>query len=107
MVGAFASPSVTDSAHRARRLLAGRDVPAVAAVLVALVALARVTSVRALQIPGYLVMVGFDLVQNPLLPGLGRVGFYLLYAVYVYALAVVVALALRRTVLARYRAGSR
>ena len=71
-----------------RRARFGRTVGLVGASLVGLLALAEFTAVRVLQIPGYLVMVGYDLIQNPFFPGVSGTGFYVLYAAYVAGLAV-------------------
>ena len=69
------------------RSLVGRDVWIMVAIFAGLIAVAKLTPVRVLQIPGYLLMVGYDLIQNPFFPGLSGLAFWGLYAIYIYALA--------------------
>lgn len=79
-------------AGRTARLdwLLGRHVSGTFLVLLALVGVMAVVRIRVLQVPGYLVLVGFDLIQNPLFPGLSGSGFTALFALYLYSLAVLV-----------------
>ena len=58
------------------------------AVYVGLLALLRVP-VQPLQVPGYLLVLGFDALQNPLAPGLGGGAFVVALAAYLLGLAAV------------------
>lgn len=71
--------------------LLGRDVAAAFLVLVGLVALAANVGVQALQIPGYVVLVGFDVLQNPLFPDAAGAAFTAAFAAYLWMVAVGVA----------------
>ena len=79
----------TTSQARARAILANRDVSVLFVVFLALVVLTFITTVRALQIPGYILFVGFDAFQNTYLPNISSVAFYLGLGVYLYLLAFV------------------
>lgn len=68
-------------------VLVSREVVLAYGLLVAALAVALGTNVQVLQVPGYLLVVGFDLLQNPLVPGLGGVAFWAAFAVYLYVLA--------------------
>ncbi|WP_254547251.1 hypothetical protein [Halomarina pelagica] len=83
-------------AAQSRRLPAfGVKVVLAVAVLAGLHLLAQVSTVRLLQIPGYLIMAGVDLIQNTVLPGLSGLEFDALYAVYLVIVAVVLTLLVR------------
>jgi hypothetical protein len=56
---------------------------------VGLVAVAPLVEVQLLQIPGYLLVVGSDLIQNSLFPRLSGLAYSVFFAVYLYAVAVV------------------
>ena len=70
------------------RTFVGGDVWVAFVVILGLVALALTVTWQGLQIPGYLVMVGFDLLQNPFAPGLGGLAFWIGFLLYCYGLAV-------------------
>lgn len=72
---------------RRNRLLV-RDAGVALAFYVLLLALARVP-LQPLQVPGYLLMLGFDAVQNRLAPGLGGGGFQVAFGAYLLALSAV------------------
>ncbi|WP_435348422.1 hypothetical protein [Haloarchaeobius sp. HRN-SO-5] len=78
-----------------------REVIASYALLASLIALERLTTLRALQIPGDLLMVGYGVVETviPALAGASRTAytFYALFAAYLYVLAIGVAWLVRRT----------
>lgn len=71
--------------------LIGPDVAATFLVLVGVVAVSALVRIQAVQIPGYLVLVGFDLLQNPLAPDLSGSAFSAAFAAYLYGLAGVLA----------------
>jgi len=91
-----------DWGDRALRILAGRDVLVAYLVLLGFIVVAFAVRIPLVQIPGYLLIVGFDLLQNPLAPGVTGTLFDVLLAAYLYLLAVVVA-GLYRTVLRAIR----
>jgi hypothetical protein len=68
--------------------LVGRPVATTFLVLLALVVVMALVRIQPLQIPGYLVLVGFDIIQNSLFPGVSGSAFNALFALYLYALAV-------------------
>jgi hypothetical protein len=70
--------------------LFGREVLWAFLVVVGLVAVAPLVPVQVVQLPGYLLILGSDLIQNPLLPGLGGLAHTAFFALYLYAVAVVV-----------------
>ena len=74
----------------ARTWLLGQEVLGAFLLVVGLVAVATVVQMQFLQIPGYLLIVGSDLIQNPLLPGLTGWGYAVFFAVYLYGVAVVI-----------------
>jgi hypothetical protein len=59
--------------------------------LVGLVGLAFALRFQPTQVPGYLLLVGFDFLQNPLAPGLTGVAFDVAFHAYLVVLAVLVA----------------
>ncbi|SFR33873.1 hypothetical protein [Halogeometricum limi] len=59
--------------------------------LVGLVALAFALRFQPTQVPGYLLLVGFDLLQNPLAPGLTGLAFDVAFHLYLVIVAVLVA----------------
>lgn len=75
--------------ERAARVLVGREVHWTVVVL-ALCVLATFLPVPALQVPGYLLLIGFDAPQNALLPGLGGVAYWAGFAGYLYVVSVLV-----------------
>lgn len=62
----------------------GRDVGIVFGVLAALVILMYATRLQGLQIPGYLVLIGYDYLQNTLVPEISSVAFWVGFLVYLY-----------------------
>lgn len=78
------------------RVAAGRDVWVAFAIILGLVILGRSVVWQGLQIPGYLIVLGFDLLQNPLAPGLAGPAFWAGFLVYCYGLAVVAGTVTRR-----------
>lgn len=72
-----------------------RDAGVVLAFYVLLLALARVPF-QPLQVPGYLLALGFDAIQNRLAPGLGGGGFQVAFGAYLLALSAVGAAAAAR-----------
>lgn len=81
---------MNDRRETAYRLFAGRDVLAAYLVLLGLVWIGLVADSRALQIPGYVLLLGFDTVQNAVAPGLGSPFFDVYRAGYLYFGAVVI-----------------
>jgi len=79
------------SLHVKRQNFLGRNVAVVFGVVVALELIMATTSVQLLQIPGYLILLPYDYVQNAWLPGLDSVLFYIGFALYLYAGAVIIA----------------
>lgn len=74
-----------------RRTFVGRDVMIAFGVLVALELVMAATSVRVLQIPGYVILFVYEYAQNLWLPGLNTAGYIVGFALYVYALAFIIA----------------
>jgi hypothetical protein len=70
--------------HDHRRFL--RDAGVALALYLLLLALTQL-SLPAVQIPGYLLIVGFDAPQNTVLPGLSGVGYPALFGLYLGGLA--------------------
>ncbi|RRJ28801.1 hypothetical protein [Halocatena pleomorpha] len=60
------------------------------AVLVVLFVASEWIAMRFLQIPGYLIMAGFDLLQNTLLPGLTGTAFWALFAAYLTVISMAI-----------------
>lgn len=79
----------TTPAARRGDWLIGREVASAFLVVLLLVTVMAVAQASVLQIPGCLVLVGFELVQNPLFPGLSGSAFTAAVAIYLYGLAVV------------------
>lgn len=73
----------------ARSWFLGNEVLSAFLLVVGLVAVATLVQVQFVQIPGYLLIVGSDLIQNPLLPGLSGWAYTAFFAVYLYGVAVV------------------
>ena len=78
-----------------RRTFAGRDVGIAFGALVALELLMYLSAVRFLQLPGYLVTVGYNYVQNILLPGIVAASWPVGYVAYLYGIALVLAVTYR------------
>jgi hypothetical protein len=57
-------------------------------VLLGLVGLALAVRFQPTQVPGYLLLVGFDFLQNPLAPGLSGLAFDATFHLYLLALSV-------------------
>ena len=74
--------------RRASDWFIGREVLSAFVIAVGLVAVTLLISVQLVQIPGYLLIVGSDLIQNPLLPGLTGWAYTAFFAVYLYGVAV-------------------
>jgi hypothetical protein len=72
----------------ATKWLLGREVLTAFVLVVGLVAVAPLVQVQVVQVPGYLLMLRSDLIQNPLLPGLGGWAYTAFFALYLYAVAV-------------------
>ena len=88
--------AATSTSDNLGRVFAGRDVWIALASILGFIVLARSVVWQGLQIPGYLLMVGFDLLQNSLTPGLGSWGFWAGFLLYGYGLAVVAGIVARR-----------
>ncbi|UWG48285.1 hypothetical protein HSRCO_2010 [Halanaeroarchaeum sp. HSR-CO] len=73
------------------RVFVGRDVLAAYLGVLAVVWIALVADHRLLQIPGHILLVGFDVIQTALTPPFARPLFDVYRAGYLYGLAVVVA----------------
>jgi len=67
-----------------RETFIGRDVGVAFGVLAALLVIMYATRLQGLQIPGYLVLVGYDYLQNSLLPQLSSVAFWVGFLLYLY-----------------------
>jgi len=76
--------------HVKRRDFLGRNVAVVFGVVVALVLIMATTSVQLLQIPGYLILLPYDYVQNAWLPGLDSALFYVGFVLYLYVGAIII-----------------
>lgn len=74
-----------------RDVVAGHDVLRAFVGLLVLVGVTFGVQAQPLQVPGYLVFLGFDILQNQYLPGVGETTFWSLFVGYCYLLAVVVA----------------
>jgi len=74
-----------------RRTFVGRDVGVAFGILTALVVLMAITSVRVLQIPGYLLVIAYDAAQNLWLPGLNPAVYVVGFTLYVYVAALLIA----------------
>lgn len=61
---------VANSRRPASNWLIGREVLGAFLIVVGLVAISTLIQVQLVQIPGYLLIRGSDLIQNPLLPAL-------------------------------------
>lgn len=68
-----------------RNLLIGKEVLSAFLIVAALVAITTLVQVQLLQIPGYLLLLGSDL----LLPDLSGWTFTAVFAVYLYAVAII------------------
>lgn len=85
-----------DGATALRETLTGRDVRWTFVGLLVLVGIAFGVQVQPLQVPGYLVFVGFDALQNRFLPGVGETAFWSLFVGYCYLVAVLLVSLVRR-----------
>lgn len=74
-----------------QRWFVGREVGGALVVLLALVAIMYATRLTLLQIPGYIVMIGFDYVDNVYLSLNNTVVFFVLFFIYCYLLAILLA----------------
>lgn len=68
----------------------GRDILSAFLIVVSLVAVSTPIQIQLVQIPGYLLILGSDLIQNPLLPDLTGRAYTAFFALYLYGVAVVV-----------------
>lgn len=75
------------STRRLHWLLA-REVSGAFLVILLLVGTMTFVRVQALKVPGYLILVGHDLIQNTFFPGLSGSAFTVSVALYLYSLAV-------------------
>ncbi|MCG1002805.1 MULTISPECIES: hypothetical protein [Halobacterium] len=82
--------AVSASSRASDRFIGG-DVLSAFVVAVALVAVSTLVQVQFVQIPGYLLIAGSDLIQNPLLPGLTGWAYTVFLAVYLYGVAILAA----------------
>lgn len=70
--------------------LIGREVAGTFLVMLLLVSVMAFVPVRLLQIPGYLVLAGFMLIRNAMVPGLSDSAYTVSVALYLYGLAILV-----------------
>jgi len=80
----------------ARDQFAGPEVLGAFLFAAGLVAVAPLVDAQLLQVPGYLLVVGSDLIQHSLLPGLSGLAYSVFFAAYLYAVAIVAAGLYRR-----------
>lgn len=76
--------------HPTRTWLVGKEVLSALLIAVGLVAVSTLIQVQLLQIPGYLLILGSDLIQNPLLPSLSGWAYTAFFAVYLYGVAIII-----------------
>jgi hypothetical protein len=80
---------MVDTQFPIRRTLFGKETGIALAVLLLLYGMAYAIPVPPFQLPGYLLMIGFDFI-DPFLPPVGAVGYEVLFGVYLYGLAVII-----------------
>lgn len=80
---------MVDTQFSIRRTFFGKETGIALAVLLLLYGMAYAVPVPPFQLPGYLLMIGFDFI-DPLLPPVGAVGYEVLFGVYLYGLAVII-----------------
>jgi len=77
--------------HVTRQNFIGREVVIALGVLAVLTSLVWISAVPLLALPGYLIVVVYNYVQNIWFPSIKLLPFYLTFALYLYGGAVVIA----------------